>query len=190
MYTYSVKGGSDIKEVATRVVSLANEHRQPISFTFNGIELIVQPNQTTVEDLLGLYQAELEVDAYLQESLGRDERLKEIEQLQASLDEAMVKLETLDFSDTYNVVLWIESICEAGDRMGITLPIEKILAVFQAQGYEARPVARSEAELNDERVFAAHIIENSLNFLEDPGFIHQIVKIKIEEFKSKFPRNH
>ncbi|KKW30658.1 MAG: hypothetical protein UY72_C0006G0009 [Candidatus Uhrbacteria bacterium GW2011_GWD2_52_7] len=187
MQTYQVKEGVSLNQIAPKVIALAKQTNEPVTFTFNGIELIAQPKETTVQDLKNMYAAQLEVNSALYNS----EMQKELQNMQRLMDEGMVKLKTLDFTDLYAVVMWIYSIHEAADYIGVVRPWREILAVFMMHGYEPKhSTERTKKELADEHVFAVHIIEQTLDFLvKEPHALHQIVSFKIEEYQRRFPRN-
>jgi hypothetical protein len=114
--------------------------------------------------------------------------LEDIAAHQQIMDDGVLALETLDFTNLSDVIGWIEKIRGSTAHVGVKVPVQQIVVAFNAKGYfGARAVSSTDLE-NNEELYARHLVGNVLNYLTRDGSVHQVVDSFAEQWRKKFNR--
>jgi len=199
MLKYVPLVGENITETARKMILLANQKHNPVVAEFNDIELTAKPSVDTADNIVKFYQKESSrrAEEYRKSPEGQraaQEAKERQQQLQAQMDEAMVELPGLDFSDYNTVITWFEKIRDASDHIGVNVPHKQIVATFRQHGY--KPGVNTDKDFNgeDKENFARYLIGQALKQLQGvslgggPKFhaIHHIFHNFATDWRKKF----
>lgn len=194
MRTYAVGGGQIIGQVALEMAEQANLFNEPITTEFNFIKITAHPSKDAViealriESYYGVKSAQRDIE-FQNSPEGKQativaEKLRN--HLQNQVTQAMVDLETLDFSNLNAVICWLEKI-EKTAHINVVLPSKEILKKFEFHGFEFN-VNYGEKSHSIKNVdnFARQIISFALGQIRDHGSIHQSFPRFVERWREKF----
>lgn len=107
-------------------------------------------------------------------------------QLQFVMDNAIVKLQSLDFTNQVEILDWICSIQDASDHTDVHTDSTFILMLFNMNGYLPDVNTGDEFDGDDPDNFARYIIGQALSGLRTVGVVHHVVTRFAGEWKNKF----
>jgi hypothetical protein len=146
---------------------------------FNDVLIIARPGDTA-EDLYQFWTHESdrrheewrnseEGQLFLREQ--EEDRLRN----QKIMDDAMLVLPTIDFTDFGAVIDWLSSIRDASDHVGVDRPYELILQIFHDYGFEPNVYCNDAFVKGDKEIEARWLIGQALSCLQSSVHaIHQV----------------
>jgi len=189
MITYEAQAGERIERVAEKIVGMAKIAQNPVSTTFNGIRLIAAMT-STVKDVLDMWERRFEENrkAYRESPEGKAAAQGEVlraEGKQHRLDQLMLELDTLDFTNQAHVIKWVEDFQDPSDYIGLKKDPKKIVKIFAEHGYFASVNLGSQFHAEDKDNVARYIVGQALDGLNFIGAIHGMIHSFIEDWRKK-----
>jgi len=190
MLNYNPPVGEMISETARKIVALANAMNEAVSAEFNDVKLVANPGDSATR-ITKFYSSEIERRAreWRESPEGRRAAQEEKERrraLQAQMDEAMIELLTLNFSDFNAVITWLEKICDPSNYIGMKVPYKKIVDTFRRHGYKPNVNIDGDFDGDDEESFARYIIGQALNCLQKVYAIHGVIHKFADDWRKQF----
>lgn len=183
--------GSHITTVIAKMKTMAVNHNQPVTTTFNDVKLVVRPD-TTEAEALASFNAERArlADAWATSPEGIESARRQEEyraRLQGEMDAAMARLDALDWRDIGAVLGWIEQVQNATDYIGVTTPRDEIVAAFLTHDYFPNVNLGDQCRPDDADNFGRYIIGQALACLMgEVGAIHQVTHKFIGDWRRRF----
>lgn len=190
MITYEAQAGERIERVAEKIVGMAKIAQNPVSTTFNGVRLIAAMT-STVKDVLDMWERRFEENrkAYRESPEGKAAAQGEVlraEGKQHRLDQLMLELDTLDFTNQAHVIKWVEDFQDPSDYIGLKKDPQKVVKIFAEHGYFASVNLGSQFHAEDKDNVARYIVGQALDGLNFIGAIHRMIHSFIEDWRKKF----
>ena len=188
--------GNHINSVATAMCVKSKEIQGPVYSTFNEIRIDATPTSIP-EEVVKWYMDECDRRAktYWDSPEGKaaaQESRNRVDNAQKIIDDAMVDLATLDFTNNSDVIYWFERIRDATDHIGVVTPADEIINVFEAHAFKANENTGKDFIANDEDNVARYLVGQALECLSatswGPRAIHQIFDKFADDWREKF--NH
>ena len=173
---YEPGGGEHVSGTAARLAIITGLTGQDCQAQFNDVTIIAHPGDS-VETLSEFYSAESRRrhEEWERSEKGQEYRRKQEEtraRLQKVIDDAMLVLPTIDFTDFSAVIDWLSSIRDASDHVGVVRPHELILQTFHERGFEPNVFCNDAFVKGDKEIEARWLIGQALSCLQ--GSVHAI----------------
>jgi len=178
-----------IDDVASQLTLCADSSGCLATCSFNGVVLIVEPD-TPASAVVKFYFLE-ESKRLSKERIGSLEGQNAIFEARVKagvkIDELMLRLPTLDFTNLAAIIDWLCEL-EESTRYGNKYPWQYILAVFQEHGFTPNMNTGTDFEENDKINHAGCIIGFALNCLLYEGIhaVHQTIHDHAKKWRQKF----
>lgn len=190
MNTYKPTCGTSIESAAKEMVKIANETLEKVTADFNGIKIVVNPGYVP-QGVVDFYHKECNrrAEEYSNSPEGKRaaaeaEELKQ--KAQQQMDEAMLELDSLDFSNFNVVINWLDKVRGPSDYVGTIEQRDKIAKVLRSNGYEPGVNCEEAFDGENEENFARWLIGQALECLISYRGIHQIFQKFAEDWRKKF----
>lgn len=108
--------------------------------------------------------------------------------LQSVADEALIKLDNLDFSDMNAIIGWLKQIWDASDHIDVDVKPQQIVKIFERHGFKPSVNCGDDFNGDDEENFARYLIGQALNNLKQDGFIYPVFDRLANDWREKFNR--
>lgn len=179
-----------LKRTGLTIVQKCFFVNEVIEASFNDIELVANPGDTPAA-IVARYNIESarKAEAYRNSPEGKRvaaKRTAETRRLQKVMDDSIVKLETLDFSNFNAVLGWLEEVQDASDRVDVQFNPKEIVDKFRANGFKPNVNTGKAFDENDEENFARYIVGQALDFLQNHGLIHHLVTKFTNDWRVRF----
>lgn len=157
--------GQHISNFAQQLIDTAKERNEEVVGTFNGIDLIVNPESGyTADDLEQSFHEESEkrAEAYRKspEGIKATKEAEERKQnMQEKANQLVESLGNLDFSDYESVLDWICDFQEASDHIGVSFDKSQvIISTFQNHGFDIGVNTGDDFNGEDAENFAKYLV--------------------------------
>jgi len=186
--------GTDVKDFAAQLVSTFaaknGQHQCVVVGDFNGIMLKCDNNETTVEEIVNVFNAEVErlSEEYSNSPEGRRAAREAAERhivLRGKARELMNSLETLDFNDLAAVLRWFEAMQAPSDHVDVEIDTERLINTFIAHGFQVNANVGDDCK-NEKEEFAHYIVGQCLSYLQSFGGIHGLIHHFIKEWMQMY----
>lgn len=194
MQTYTPTVGQTINRAAAEMIMLANKTNDTVMAKFNDIEIKANPCENEavgVATIKAYYisESDCRAEAYRNSPEGKRaaaEAEDRKQKLQMKMDEAMSKLESLDFSDLVAVIDWLEEVRDPSDHIGVNTPSKEIVKFFGKHGFKPGVNCGKDFDGDSEENFAHWLIGQALDDLKSVGAIHQVFHKFADDWRQKF----
>lgn len=190
MDTIEFSPGTHIERAAKELCAAAIQSGRTVAARFNDIELTARPNEGHAEVASRYYRAaEERAAAYRASPEGKEQevrRERERAHLQSEHDTLVATLPRLDFTNRVAVLDWLCALQPATDRLGVTIEREKIVAKFEAEGFEAGANCGPDYRDDDSDNTFRYLVGQALDGLKNGPAIHGILHKFVAEWKAKF----
>ena len=190
MQNYRPMPGEKIDETAETMVTLAKEHKEPVTARFNGISLTAKPHNSPVDILesFNLHSDRRQTEyrkspAYAKRKAQEEEETK---RKQAIIDQAVKELSTLNFSKLPAVINWLDSIQEATDWIHVLVPKKFIMETFERNGFEANVNCGDSFNSENEDNSGRWLIGQALDGIKTVGAIHGMFHSFARDWRARF----
>lgn len=184
--------GLDIETGCRLLVEEAKSLNCEVCMEFNDIELIANPN-TNPAKLVDFYRDEMVSRRAEYEKSDEYKKLRErqnfeLKQKQKELDELLIQLDTINFSDYTQVLHWWAKAQDALDHIGLVKYDAHIIQAFEKNGYVENEHVGKDSEWIKETPerMARYIVGQCLNMLKVVGAVHQIIPIWVKQYDELF----
>lgn len=194
--------GEQLKDYAERLIdrwerlTLKQPLKQKEEFIvvgdFNGIQLEIS-KESTLETIIKDY--DIQCEQRHQEYINSEEyRIKqeqeriELKQLNEKANKLLNQLDNLDFSNYELILNWLSEIQSLTDRIDVNTQNQKIIKMFNTNGFKSNVNTGEEFIEEDRENFARYIIGQCLDGLSRVGAIHPAAVRFINDWKNKFEK--
>lgn len=182
--------GMHIREFCEVLVNERDKYEEPVCGTFNGIH-IVADKETNADSLVNFFRIEVkrkqeEYEKTPEYKEVQEKSKSEIMQMNEQMQIKMKELSSLDFKNLDTVLTWCCDVQPLTDRNGVNVPKDKILNIFNINGYFPKVNIGEDFKEDDKENFARYIIGQALGCLIHMNVIHPLVITFTEKWREKF----
>ena len=187
--------GTHLRDAIWQLIGKTNENNEEYSATFNGIPLRAYPDgkppavQALAIETLWNAKSAQRSEEYRNSPEGKraaQEGEDHKNSCQATIDELMLRFETLDYENLDELVQFFDEMADPSDHVDVTVPRALIIETFARHGF--RPSMNCGGEFNgeDRENYAKYLIGQALSGLNSFGAIHHIYHKFVAEWRGKF----
>lgn len=186
MLTYEPMIGDTFNNSSSEAIALAVKKHQDVQFTFNGIDILVRPYDST-DDIDAQWKSKsdkrrkeyLESDEYKKHKADQEARNKK-DQIKINILIEALNLEM----DQKELVSWCGVFAEINDNIHLKYDKEAIANVLKSNGYKSGGFIG--ADMNRKDNFAGWLIGQSIEMLESGMPIHPQISRFAKIYSEKF----
>lgn len=187
---YEVLFGEDISSACAKAADLMEKRGEPVEMTFNSISLTIGPGETA-QQMREAYWTEYQrrFRAYQASDEGvmaENQRQARLTHSQNVMDEALVELETLDFTDYLAVINWLRKIREPSNHSGVIFQAADVARNFYHHGYMPNENSGRDYNGEDMENSARFLVGQAIVSLLHGGGIHQVFDHQSDLWLAKF----
>ena len=182
--------GQHINDFAHKLVNLANKDWKQVIGTFNGIDLVVNPD-STVNDILQYFKQESKkiAEEYRKSPEGikaAQESEQKRQNMQKKVDQLIEELDNFNFSNYESILDWICNFQKVSDYTWVSFDKSQVISKFKNQGFDIGVNTENDFNGEDAENFAKYLVGQALDGIKHVGAPHPIINKFVKDWKQKF----
>ena len=187
MLTISPQFGKTISITAERATIIATDQKEPVTFRFNGVDVVVSPGEAAENVAL---RWERDIDNNVAEYRKTPEYAKAQEraamllaEMQSAVDTLVSRLpEYIDWGYD-GVVEWVGKFAEVSDHVQIVYDRGEVIQLLENAGYVSGDCVKHPAVKTDKHIMARWLIGQAMKGISTIGSPHPIAIKFAAEYK-------
>lgn len=187
---YDPPCGSRIDDVARKCIGMAQDCRQPIHFSFNGIELVAKSGDN-FHEISHRFKVECErkAEEYRNSPKGREQARKralEVTRNQSKANELFDSLPSVE-GNLDALLPWLVEFSEVADDVAIVVDFSVVAYRLERHWKENAHVGRPKEDFADRRVMGEYIVGQAINCLRKGMPPHPITETFVKQYQAARP---